>query len=126
MKVQISRINIGSAFKVGAIVSGLAFLVFGIPSVLLQSLFLSSAFIMSSTAGQTSTQQFPEFSGLGAGLGIAGICVFVGIMSVVYAIFGGIGAAIMAFAYNLASGWVGGVEVDLERLASGEKAKNDG
>lgn len=32
---------------------------------------------------------------------------------IVYGIFGGIAAAIGALVYNLASGWVGGLEVDI-------------
>jgi len=30
-----------------------------------------------------------------------------------YGIFGGIGAAIGAFIYNLAAGWIGGLEIDI-------------
>ncbi len=45
---------------------------------------------------------------------------FVGLFAVIlcpilYGIFGGIVAAISALIYNLASGWVGGLEVELNR-----------
>jgi hypothetical protein len=35
---------------------------------------------------------------------------------IVYGLIGGIGAAIGAFIYNLASGWVGGLEVDITQM----------
>jgi hypothetical protein len=45
----------------------------------------------------------------GAGLGFASIIVF----PVLYGIIGAIGGGLTALIYNLAAGWVGGLEVDI-------------
>jgi hypothetical protein len=44
------------------------------------------------------------------------------LMPVFYAIFGGLGALIGAAIYNLVSGWVGGLQIQLDDLAGGEAA----
>lgn len=117
MTVQIKSIKIFTAFKVGAILSALMFVIGVVPVMLLQGLFLGVAAVGSTTATyQQSSQGFDPSMLFAGGLGIAGICVGIGLGTVMYGVFGGIGAAIAAFVYNLTSGWVGGIEVDLKRI----------
>lgn len=116
MRFQITSIGILTAFKIGAIFSGLVFLVAVVPTILLQSVVFGAAMF-------ASPEMSNEFdAGIFAGAGLAGMCALMGIGSVFYAVAGGISAAVGAFVYNLASGWVGGIEVNLERI----KQKVDG
>lgn len=89
----VKRIGPGSAFKVGLVVYALLGLVVAIPFSLLGMI-----------AGSLATSALP-----GAGLGLFAIVVF----PICYGLVGGIFAAIGAFIYNLAAGWVGGLEVDI-------------
>ncbi len=112
MKVRIKHIDILSSFKIGAVLSALLFLVGGVPVFLIQALALGVGSFASSSSGSA-----PEFdAGLVAGLGLVGVCLGLGVFAGVYALAGGISAAIGAFVYNLTSGWIGGVEVDLETI----------
>jgi len=91
----VKRIGPGSAFKVGAAVYALLGLVLGA---------LVSLFAM--VAGSAMSNSMPGFGFMfGAGAII--------ILPICYGIMGGIMAAITALIYNLVSGWVGGLEVDL-------------
>jgi xanthosine utilization system XapX-like protein len=112
MKVRIKHIDILSAFKLGAVFSALVFMVSFLPFTLIQALVLGAGVFAGS--GASSSEINP---GLMTGLGLVGICVGVGVGAFLYALLGGIGAAISAFVYNLVSGWIGGVEVDLETVA---------
>jgi xanthosine utilization system XapX-like protein len=115
-RVTIKNIGIASAFKIGAVISGLLFLVGVIPIFLLQGAFLSLA-AYGSSASSTSTASAVT-PGVIAGLGLAGACIGLGVGTVIYALVGGVGAAIAAFVYNLTSGWIGGLEVNLERVGA--------
>ena len=89
------RVAPGSAFKVGLIVYGIAGFVLGA---------LCSAIAVSGL----------HFGGhdhmpLAGRLGMFAIIL----CPIIYGLIGGMGAAIGAFIYNLASGWVGGLEVDI-------------
>ncbi|NOZ73477.1 MAG: hypothetical protein GXP38_16510 [Chloroflexi bacterium] len=100
----IRRITISSAFKVGAVLCGLLFLIFGFFFFLLPGLFGASLIgaIMGDQGGMGAF-------GMGAGTSI--LLYLVGI--VVYAVLGGIGFAIEAFFYNIVAGIVGGIEIEL-------------
>jgi hypothetical protein len=91
----LKRIAPGSAFKVGLVVYGVVGLILGAIC----------------TAVAVAGVQFAPH----ARLPFAGrVGVFAVILCpIVYGLLGGIGAAIGAFIYNLASGWVGGLEVDI-------------
>lgn len=91
----VKRIGPGSAFKVGAAVYALLGLVLG---ALFSLMGLLAGSMMSSAMG-----------GFGFMFGAGAIII----LPICYGIFGGIFAAITAFIYNLVSGWVGGLEVDL-------------
>ena len=85
----------GSAFKVGLVVYGFMGLIVG-------AICTVVAF-----AGM----QFAPHSQLpfGRGMGIVAVVM----CPILYGLIGGIGAAIGAAIYNLASGWVGGLELDI-------------
>jgi len=100
----IHRITIGSAFRVGVVLSALLFIIFGFFFLLLPGLFGASLLgaLMGDQGGMGAF-------GMGAGTSI--VLYVVGI--VVYAILGGIGFAIEAFFYNIVAGIVGGIEIEL-------------
>jgi lipid-A-disaccharide synthase-like uncharacterized protein len=97
--VTLSHVSPGSAFKIGAVVGFLGWAIFGVLWVVLQYVILSGT--RSSYYGTVSINS-------------GALCLSYFIMMVVSAIGGGIGGAIYAWLYNLAVGWVGGLEVTLE------------
>ncbi len=91
----LKRIAPASAFKVGLVVYGILGLVLGALCTLI------------AVAGlQFAPHAHMPFAGR---IGVLAIVV----CPIVYGLAGGIGAAIGAFIYNLASGWVGGIELDI-------------
>lgn len=92
---SIKRIGPGSAFKVGLIIYAVIGLVIGVPFALVGML---SGSVVASRA------PIP-----GAGLGFLAIIFF----PIGYGLIGGVMAAIGALVYNLAAGWVGGIEIDM-------------
>lgn len=114
MQTTLKRIEVGSAFRVGIVVSGLFFAIFGLIVVGMQALLLTgiASLTEDGTASGASISAF-------LGMGTLSLLCFYGIGVVVGAIFGGIQFAVGAFCYNLAANWVGGVRVELETSASG-------
>jgi hypothetical protein len=100
----LNRIAPGSAFKVGLVVYGFVGLLVGV--------FCGVAAL----AGMQFAPyvQWPFERGIAAMLG-RGIATLIAVIlcPMIYGLIGGFGAAIGAAIYNLASGWVGGVEVDI-------------
>lgn len=107
--VRIKRIGIGSAFKIAAIFSAFMWLVTAVFFLFLPSLLLIDFSTSASTSfGGTSSADFVEFGGISM--------IFIFLCGVpVYAIIGGLSGALTAFVYNLVAGWVGGLELELER-----------
>ena len=97
-KRTLKRIDPGSAFKVGAITYALMWAILGLPYVLLMGSLMSAV-------AQSTGQGAAVAGGFGIGMYLFGI--------IGSAIGGGIMAAVSAFAYNLVSGWVGGLEVEV-------------
>src|SRR5467141_77324 len=97
----VKRIAPGSAFKVGLVVYAFLGLIVGI----CMALFSMVAGSLGSLAGGG----VPGARALGFGFGLSAIIIF----PILYGIIGGIGGAIGAVVYNLAAGWVGGLEVDI-------------
>ena len=92
---SVKRIGPGSAFKVGLVVYAILGFIFGILFALIGMLAGSLA---------SSHSLFP-----GTGLGFFSIILF----PICYGIIGGVFGALGAVIYNLAAGWVGGLEVDI-------------
>jgi hypothetical protein len=97
----VRRIAPGSAFKVGLVVYAFLGLIVGI----CMALFSMVAGSLGSLAGGG----VPGARALGFGFGFSAIIIF----PILYGIVGGIGGVIAAAVYNLAAGWVGGLEVDI-------------
>lgn len=117
--VVIKRIDVVSAMKVGALLSGLMFVVFGLLLLLLQSAMLSA---FSSAFTQAGGSGFSSGNLMAAGL--VGFCAFYVFGVIASVISGAISGAVGAFAYNLVANWVGGLRVQLAREADdSEKAK---
>lgn len=115
--VTIKRINVASAFRIGALVSLLVAIITGLLFVLFQSLFTSAMVgLFTSTSPQSlrGADIFTAFS-------LATACIFYVIYVVFAAISGGIGGIVVAFAYNLVAGWVGGLEVELDGMSKSKR-----
>jgi hypothetical protein len=89
----VRHIGLGSAFKVGLVVYGIVGLIAGV--------FCS---VVAFAAGASHL----PFAGRYAGVFALIVC------PILYGIGGAVVAVISALVYNLASGWVGGLEVDLQ------------
>ena len=92
----VKHVGPGSAFKIGLIVYAILGFIIGIPFALIGMI----------GGGSLAASRMPL---LGAGVGIFAILLF----PVCYGLIGGVFAAIGALIYNLAAGWIGGLEVDI-------------
>lgn len=91
----LKRVSPGSAFKVGLVIYALIGLVLGA--------FCSAMFLV-------GAQVFPHTSlPMSGAMGLLAIVI----CPIIYGIIGGVIAAIGAAIYNLASGWVGGLQVEI-------------
>jgi hypothetical protein len=97
----VKRIGPGSAFKVGLVVYAFLGLIIGV----LMAMFSMVAGSLGSLGGGGATGA----RAFGFGFGLGAIIIF----PILYGIIGGIAGAIGAVVYNLAAGWVGGLEVDI-------------
>jgi hypothetical protein len=98
---QIKRISPGSAFKVGLVVYAFLGFLIGIVVALLS--------MLAGSLGRLGSGGLIGPAAFGMGFGIASIIIF----PILYGLIGGIVASIVAALYNLAAGWVGGLEIDL-------------
>jgi len=98
----LKRIGPGSAFKVGLVTYAILGLVIG-------ACFAFISMIAGSLGGLAGSEAGAGAKALGMGMGLGAIII----MPIAYGILGAIGAAIGAFIYNLAAGWIGGLEVDI-------------
>ncbi|MBZ0294377.1 MAG: DUF3566 domain-containing protein [Anaerolineae bacterium] len=114
--VTIKHINVGSAARVGAIVSLIVGAITGILLLALPSLVFSSlvniATVVTNSGGTTTVQ--PTFNDAFATFSLVTMCITYGVSLVFSTIAGGIGGMLFAFAYNLSVRWVGGLEVELD------------
>lgn len=122
--VTIKRINVGSAARVGAIVSLIVGAITGILFLALPSLFFTSFINIATiaTSGSTTTLQ-PAFNDTFATLSLVTLCITYVVSLVFSAIAGGIGGMLFAFAYNLSVHWVGGLEVELDPEVFGKSKR---
>jgi hypothetical protein len=98
---DIRRIAPGSAFKLGALLTGLLGAIFGL-FPLLATLLGMSLFSAASDGAR------------GASVGPVLALVFYVFGVIFYALFGGLVSALYAWLYNVVAGWVGGLRVELE------------
>jgi hypothetical protein len=91
----IKRINPASAFKVGLVVYGFLGLILG-----------AFCTVIAIVGAPFMREELPI---LGRFLGLFAVII----CPIVYGIIGGVGTVIAALIYNLAAGWVGGLEVDI-------------
>jgi hypothetical protein len=98
---SVKRIGPASAFKVGAVAYAFLGLILGVCMALFS--------MMAGSLGSLASGVAPGARVLGFGFGAGAIIIFPILYGIIGGIFGAIGAAI----YNLAAGWVGGLEVDI-------------
>ncbi len=115
--IILRRVRVGSAFKVGALITGLQYLIFGLLFLLFNSAILNSMMSAMSASSRSSANL-----GGASAVGFGALLLIYGCGIPFAAFFGGVSWAITAFFYNLAAGWVGGVEIQLDGL---EKLKNE-
>lgn len=103
---KIRRIGIGSAFKMGFALNTIIGLILGFFLLLLPAL----------VGGMFFMPGYYRYGGdmLGLGGGIVGALISLVILVLLSGVLGGVGAMIYAFLYNLAAGWMGGVEVEMK------------
>ena len=98
----LKRIGPGSAFKVGLATYAFIGLIIG-------AIMAFFSMIAGSLTGLSGAQAGAGARAFGFGMGLGAIII----MPIIYGIIGGIGAALGALIYNLAAGWIGGLEVDI-------------
>ncbi len=97
----VKHIGPGSAFKVGLVVYAFLGLIIGVCVALFS--------MVAGSLGSLAGGQAAGSRAFGFGMGVGAIIIF----PVLYGIIGGIAGAIGAAVYNLAAGWIGGLEVDI-------------
>jgi hypothetical protein len=117
--VVLKRIGVGSAFKVGFVLTGMMSIVFGLIAFLFQltvfNALMNNASIQVYAPGATAGDVAQLLSAIGTGT----LC-FLYAMGVVFgAIFGGIGFAVIALFYNMTARWVGGLEFETFQSGTG-------
>ena len=108
-KMVIKRIGVFSAAKIYSVIMAGVGLVVGIPLGLIMMIF--GAAMMSMSSGRESA------AGGGMGIGI-GLFYMIG-LPIIYGVIGFIFGAIGALIYNVASGILGGLELELENAEAG-------
>jgi hypothetical protein len=95
---KLKKIGVLSAAKIEGLIGAIIGLILGV-------IIAFFGAIVSSFLGDSR-----EGMGLMLGGGLGAIII----MPIMYGIFGFIGGAIGAWVYNLVSGWIGGLEIELE------------
>ncbi|MBK9748375.1 MAG: DUF3566 domain-containing protein [Chloroflexi bacterium] len=108
----ITRIDVGSAFRVGAIAYAIFFTIFGLLSLAMQVLFFAP--FMNSITTNATVNSNPIDLSLFAGVSPISLLCFYFVGIAMAAIFGDISTALLAWAYNLAARWVGGLKIRLD------------
>ncbi|GAB1420749.1 hypothetical protein MASR2M15_08660 [Anaerolineales bacterium] len=104
----VKKLDVGSVFRVTAMIVAVLWLVIGLPFVLM---FSSVSLLINDVIGQGFNE--PEIASL-SGLGVVGGLIFYVCGVFVYAITGGIIGAIYALVYNLIVRWTGGIKLQLD------------
>ncbi len=108
----LQRIGVELAFKVGVVVYGLMFLVFGaiglFCNLALLAPMMSTAMMMNGEVVRGS-----DFMGGVGVLSLGALCFAYAIGAVAAALGGGLSFALLALFYNWAVRWVGGLELEI-------------
>jgi len=110
--MTLQRVGVGSAFKIGAVVYGLMFVVFGFFGLFCNLALLAPLMSTALMVNGEMVNTRDMLGGLGAA-SLAGLCVAYAIGVVASALGGGLSAALLALFYNWAVRWVGGLELDV-------------
>ena len=102
--LKINKVSIGSAFRVGIVITGIFWIIFALLSLCLVSIFPSSL-------DSTLRNDYP-YGSVEIDAGRALLNLVCGVP--VAAIIGGIFWALAALIYNVVARWVGGLEVEYE------------
>lgn len=117
--VVLKRVRVGSAFKVGFVLSGMLSAVFGLIALLFQLTFLNALMNIATIEVYSPGVDPGEFSQILSAIGTGTLC-FLYMAGVVFgAIFGGIGFAVVALFYNMTARWVGGLEFETFQSGTG-------
>lgn len=108
-KMVVKRVGVLSLAKLQAVIGVGIGLVVGIPLGLIMMIF--GAAIMSMGSGS-------DAAGGGIGMGVVGLFYMIG-LPIMYGVIGFIGGAVTALIYNVASGVLGGLEMELENADAG-------
>jgi hypothetical protein len=122
--VIIKRIRVGSAFRVGLLVGAVVAAITGLLVVGFQGLFLGAIMSLLTLNSQSGSMSSSGGNVI-ATFSVLTLCIFYAMYVVFSAIFGGISAAITAFAYNLAAGWIGGLEIELETDSKSKRGADE-
>lgn len=110
--ITIKRIGVGSAFRIGALVSALfSFIVLGLFGLLQISLWTSLVGLFDANG-----QPLPQDAGFFGLAGTAGFLLLFVCGVVFYAIVGGLSSAILALIYNFVARQFGGLELEFDGL----------
>lgn len=101
-KMQVKRVGVFSFAKVQAVVLGGIMLIMAIPLGLMMMVVGTAMLSQSGTAG-----------GVGIGIGL----FYMVLLPIMGAVMGFVGGALNALVYNIAAGFVGGMEVEMESAA---------
>jgi hypothetical protein len=108
----LQRIGVGSAFKVGVVVYGLMFLVFGAIGLICNLALLAPLMTSAVMVNGEVVRSSDVMGGFGV-IGLGALCFAYAVGAVASALFGGVSIALVALFYNWAVRWVGGVELEI-------------
>lgn len=116
--VRITRIGVSSAFRVGAVLSAITTVVFGLVTVLLQAGFIGLVVggYNEAAAGSYSGGSTINLGAISAFSGGALVCAYLASI-VAVALAGGLAAAALALFYNGTARLIGGLEVHASTLS---------
>lgn len=123
--VTLTRIDLTSAIKIGALLSAALYTLASLLGLGLQSVFFSlfDALNVVTVIGPGGTVSTLPTSSALAGLGLAAGCFlyFIGLFFVL--IGGALGGLATAFCYNLIASWFGGLRIVIDPPPSADKSK---
>ncbi len=105
----LKRVNVSSVFKIALVVNFIIFLLTGFLTFVLPMLLFGS-FSRVMVIGDPDAQAALDF--LGTAGALSTLC-FYGVFVVAASVISAVYFALIAWVYNLASGWIGGVKVQL-------------